>query len=64
MPGVGVGVAVQTLVGQCLGAGDVRGAVRAGWGGVGLAVVLMGAFGVVFLLAPGLLMRLSPTAPS
>ena len=58
MPGIGVGVAVQTLVGQSLGGGDPRGAVRAGWGGVMLAVALMGAFSVVFLLAPGWLMGL------
>lgn len=58
MPGIGVGAAVQTLVGQSLGRGDVRGAVRAGWGGVALATLLMGAFGLAFLLAPDALMRL------
>ena len=61
MPGIGVGVAVQTLVGQSLGGGDPRGAVRAGWGGVVLAVLLMGAFSVVFLLTPGWLMGLFAT---
>ncbi len=63
MPGVGVGAALQTLVGQCLGRGDRRGARRASWGGVGLAVVFMGAFGVVFLLMPGLLMRAFSDSP-
>jgi len=58
MPGIGVGVAVQTLVGQSLGGGDPRGAVRAGWGGVMLAVLLMGAFSVAFLFTPGWLMGL------
>ena len=63
MPGFGVGAAVQTLVGQCLGRGDLRGAKRASWGGVGLAVALMGAFGIVFLLMPGLLMRAFSNSP-
>lgn len=64
MPGFGVGVAVQTLVGQSLGRGDPRGAARAGWGGVGLAMLLMGAFGVLFLLIPAHLMRLFATDPA
>jgi len=63
MPGIGVGVAVQTLVGQCLGGGDPRGAVRVGWGGVSLSVLLMGAFSVLFLLIPGRLMGLFATDP-
>ncbi len=58
MPGVGVGAAMQTVVGQSLGRGDVHGARRATWFGVGLSVLLMGAFGVAFLLAPGFLLRL------
>lgn len=63
MPGIGMGVAVQTLVGQSLGAGDVRGAVRAGWGGMGLSILLMGAFSVLFLALPGRLMGLFATDP-
>ncbi|MGD9549114.1 MAG: MATE family efflux transporter [Candidatus Krumholzibacteriia bacterium] len=58
MPGVGVGVALQTAVSQSLGRRDVRGARRATWIGVGLSVVFMGSLGLVFLLAPGFLMRL------
>lgn len=58
MPGFGVGAAVQTLVGQALGRRDLRGAVRVGWGGVGLSVLFMGSFGLLFLLVPGFLMRL------
>ena len=42
---------------------DPRGAVRAGWGGVGLSVLLMGAFSVLFLLAPAWLMGLFATDP-
>ncbi len=64
MPGFGVGVAVQTLVGQSLGRGDSRGARRAGWGGVGLAMLVMGVFGVVFLLVPQWLMRLFAADPA
>ena len=58
MPGIGVSVAIQTLVGQSLGRRDVGGARRATWGGVGLAVLLMGAFGVAFLAVPGFFLRL------
>lgn len=57
MPGYGVGAAVQTLVGQSLGRGDPRGARRAAWGGVGLAMVVMGLFGVAFVWIPGTLLR-------
>ncbi len=58
MPGLGMGAAVQTLVGQALGAGDVRGARRAAWTGMGLAMAMMGACGLVFLLMPAPLLRL------
>jgi putative MATE family efflux protein len=57
MPGFGVAVAVQTLVGQSLGKRDWKGAVRVGWGGVGLAMVFMGIFGLLFLIIPETLMR-------
>lgn len=62
MPGIGVSVAVQTLVGQSLGRRDVRGAKRATWGGVGLSVLFMGAFGVAFLAAPGSFLKLFSTS--
>ncbi len=62
MPGFGVGVAVQTLVGQALGRHDPRGAVRAGWGGVGLSMLFMGSFGLLFLTVPGFLVRLFTTS--
>jgi MATE family multidrug resistance protein len=58
MPGIGVSIAVQTLVGQSLGRGDIRGARRATWGGVGLSVLFMGAFGVAFVAAPEFFLRL------
>ena len=58
MPGVGVSVALQTLVGQSLGRDDPKGARRSIYVGVALAVVVMGLFGGVFLAWPGSLMRL------
>lgn len=51
IPGTGYSQAVATLVGQSLGAGDVRGATRAGWRAARLAIwtaVAMGALGAVF----------------
>ncbi len=62
MPGFGMGVAVQTVVGQCLGRRDLRGAVRGSWAGVALSLVFMGIFGLVFLLWPAPLMRLFTTS--
>lgn len=58
MPGLGVGAAIQTMVGQALGAGDPRGARRAAWTGMGLAMLIMGGFGLVFVVAPASLLRL------
>jgi len=58
MPGIGVGAAVQTLVGQSLGRRDPRGARRSAWYGVGLSMVFMGIFGVFFVWTPGSLLRL------
>ena len=58
MPGIGVSLAVQTLVSQSLGRRDILGARRATWAGVGLLMIFMGAFGVVFLAVPGFLLRL------
>ncbi|MEN8008530.1 MAG: MATE family efflux transporter [Candidatus Krumholzibacteriota bacterium] len=58
MPGFGVGAAVQTLVGQSLGREDPVGARRSSWYGVGLSMVFMGIFGVIFLWVPEFLMRL------
>jgi putative MATE family efflux protein len=58
MPGVGVGAAVQTLVGQSLGREDPRGARRSTGYGVALSMVFMGIFGVFFLAWPEFLLRL------
>ena len=62
MPGVGVGAAVQTLVGQSLGRADPLGARRAAVGGVGLSMVFMGLFGVFFLATPAFFLRLFSTS--
>jgi len=63
MPAIGMGVAVQTAVGQALGASDPRSAVRTARRGVGLSMIGMGLFGIVFLVAPGRLMGLFATDP-
>jgi len=57
MPGIGVAIAVQTLVGQALGRGDRGTAVRTGWGGVVLALLLMGWMGMLFVAIPETLLR-------
>ena len=58
MPGIGVGSAVQTLVSQSLGRGDPEGACRTSWGGVVLAVIIMGFLGLMFLFVPSAIMSL------
>ncbi len=55
LPGAAVGIAAATLTGQCLGRGDTAGAQRAIHLCWALAAVVMGAMGLLFLLAPGLL---------
>jgi len=55
LPGVAVGIAAATLTGQHLGRGDAAGAERAIRLCWGLAASVMGAMGLVFLLAPGTL---------
>ncbi len=64
MPTFGIGIAVQTMVGQSLGAGDPRGAVRVGWGGVAIGVVFMAVLGLPFLLAPDTLLRVFVPDPA
>lgn len=56
MPVIGIGVAVQTVVGQSLGAGDPRRAVRSGWGGVVLAASFMAVLGAILLTWPEVLL--------
>jgi Na+-driven multidrug efflux pump len=63
MPGIGIGVAIQTMVGQALGARRSREAVRIGWSGVVVAAAVLGTAGTAFALAPGFLLRLFSPDP-
>jgi Na+-driven multidrug efflux pump len=53
-----MGVAVTTLVGQRLGAGDPQQARAYGWEGLRLAWLAMASLGIVFLLAPEPILRI------
>lgn len=50
MVALALGVGTSVRVGHLTGAGDPRGATRAGWTGLGLGAVWMGGAGLVFLL--------------
>jgi len=50
IPGVGISIAASTLVGQALGAGDVRLAARAGWRSARLSLLVSLVLFVVFAL--------------
>lgn len=52
LPGLGLGLAAASLVGQALGSGDPDDAKRWGWDVVKLGVVAMGLLGLPMLLAP------------
>jgi MATE family multidrug resistance protein len=54
---LGIGSATSVVVGQRIGAGDQRGALLAGIGGVGLGFALMTTTGICFLLFPTLIVR-------
>ena len=51
IPGIGFGTAAATLVGQALGAGDLRGAREAGWRAARAAVAVAAGLGAVCALA-------------
>lgn len=57
MPGVAISVAATSLVGQALGAWQPRAAWRAGHAALATAVALMGAVGVVLIVAAEPLVR-------
>ncbi len=52
LPGLALGLAAASLVGQALGRGDVADAERWGWDVVRIAMVIMGALGLPMLLLP------------
>jgi multidrug resistance protein, MATE family len=58
LPGLGLGMAAASLVGQALGAGDPDDAERWGWNVVRLAVPGMGLLGLPMALAPDLFLGL------
>jgi putative MATE family efflux protein len=71
IPGVALGTSASTLVGQALGAGDARGAERAGWRATRLSILVAVVLGVpsallreplarLFTDDPGLVAELSP----
>ncbi len=47
--GFGFSIAGSTLVGQYLGASDPEGATRAGWRALGMAILSMGALGLIII---------------
>ncbi|MCB1746328.1 MAG: MATE family efflux transporter [Gammaproteobacteria bacterium] len=56
LPGMGLGLAAATLVGQALGRGDADDAARWGWDVVKVAMVAMGLLGLPMVLCPRLLL--------
>ena len=56
MPGFGIGIAANTLIGQLLGAGKQEDALLAGREAQKLGALLMGLLGVFFLLLPDLML--------
>lgn len=64
MPGIAFSVAASALVGQELGARRPHRAAAGGWECTRLALLVMGGMGLVFLLAPGPLMRLYTADPA
>jgi putative MATE family efflux protein len=56
LPGLGLGLAAASLVGQALGRGDVDDATRWGWEVVRIGVVLMALIGLPMALIPELIL--------
>lgn len=54
IPMIGMGIAVTTLVGQCLGADRPQDARRVTWTALSIGLVYTGFFGVAFLVCPDL----------
>ena len=56
LPGLGLGLASNSLVGQALGRGDPSDAKQWGWDVVRVGVLLMGSLGIPMLLFPRLIL--------
>ncbi|RKL61878.1 MATE family efflux transporter [Thermoanaerobacteraceae bacterium SP2] len=63
MPGYGFSIAASTLVGQNLGSKRKDLAEDSGWESMKLALLLMGAVGILFLAAPGWLIGFFTSIP-
>ena len=63
MLGVGLGTAAASLVGQRLGSGEPDEAERLGWTAAKLGALSMAATGILFLVAPGTLLRFFTAEP-
>jgi MATE family multidrug resistance protein len=57
LPGLGLGIAAATLVGQALGRGDPSDAKRWGWDVVRIAIGVMAVLGLPMLLFPDVILR-------
>ena len=57
LPGLGLGIAAASLVGQALGRKDIDDATRWGWDVVKVATVVMTVLGLPLVLVPGLLLQ-------
>jgi MATE family multidrug resistance protein len=64
MPGYGISIATTTLVGQYLGAGDKKAAIRSAYTSLRLAIVFMGAMGVLFYVFRAPLVRMFNPDPA
>lgn len=58
MPGFGIAVAVTSLVGQAVGAGNKQEMLRVSRGSTEMALILMGMIGLAFALFPGAIARI------
>lgn len=56
LPGIGLGLAAASLVGQALGSGDSEDARRWGWDVVRVGLLLLGGLGIPMLLTPDLIL--------
>lgn len=63
MPGFGIGIAASTLIGQLLGAGQPRKAMRAGFEAQKLGMAMLGAMGLLFIALPDALLGLFSADP-